>query len=272
MSETYSQCPRCNYTPAAPLPMNEACPACGIYPFKWEHHLSSGQFVPTHQPTASSVSVTTSSLRTRWAAVEPIIRIKIGLMLAFLGGFMAAESLASGMVFKEWKGYVFSRARAPLVFWFLVLSASASAIFGAYLAFVDLMQDPPDSEVAALGINRTKTFQYLGLFCILAVIYSIYFMWVIERREIEIDPMWPLAKVCLISALPFGVMAWAERPWRSSDAAPVSVAAWIAVFYVFLIKYPGQCPFSAFLLFVPLVLSALVGHTVGAIRHQQAPA
>lgn len=35
MSETYSQCPKCNYKPPASLPISEPCPACGIYIFKW---------------------------------------------------------------------------------------------------------------------------------------------------------------------------------------------------------------------------------------------
>ena len=107
--------------------------------------------------------------------------------------------------------------------------------------------------------------QYLGLFCVLVVIYSIYMKGIItgpDGGEVS-APFGSLAKFCLISALPFGVLACSDQPWRSSDAAPVSVAAWIAVFYAFSLKYPGQCPFSAFLLFVPLVLSALLGHTVG---------
>ena len=204
MSETYSQCPRCNYKPAAPLPISEPCPACGIYTFKWGQHVS----VPSSKPTPRW------SLRTRWAGVDPIIRIKMGLMVAGLGGFTSLQSLASGTVFSDWKGYVFSRANAPLVFWFLVLTASAAAIFGACLAVVDLIKDPPDSEVAALGINRAKIFQYVWLFCLLVVIYSIYFKGIIERRnEVEpSDPMWSLAKVCLISAVPFGLLACSDRP------------------------------------------------------------
>ncbi|MDD5057574.1 MAG: hypothetical protein PHQ60_06855 [Sideroxydans sp.] len=35
MPDTYSQCPKCNFKPPALLPVNESCPACGIYPFKW---------------------------------------------------------------------------------------------------------------------------------------------------------------------------------------------------------------------------------------------
>lgn len=266
MAGTYSQCPQCNYEPAAPLPTTEPCPACGIYPFKWAHHLS--------VPPSSHERKTSWSLRTRWAGVDPIIRIKMGLMMAFLGSFASVESLASGAIFPESKGHVLSRANTPLGFWVVVLSALAFAIFGACLAVVDLMQDPPDSEVAALGINRAKTFQYLGLFCVLTVIYSIYMKGIIAgRQEVELGfSMSSLAKFCLVSAVPFGVMACSDQPWRSSDAAPVSIAAWTAVFYVFSLKYPGQCPFSAFLLFVPLVLSALLGHATGALCHQQGSA
>ena len=212
-------------------------------------------------------------MRMRWAAADPIVRIKMGLMLASLGGIWSVQSLASGTFsFSSGRnGYVLSRANAPLAFWFLVLSALALTVFGSCMALVDLMKDQPDSEVAALGINRAKVFQYLGLFCVLVVIYSIYLKGVIEgRNEVELsDPVWSLAKFCVISALPFGVLALSDQPWRSSDAAPVSVAAWLAVFYAFSLKYPGQCPFSAFLLFVPLVLSALLGHTVGTLRHYQ---
>jgi succinate dehydrogenase hydrophobic anchor subunit len=261
MSETYSQCPRCNYRPAAPLPVSEPCPACGIYTFKCRQHLS----VPSNEP------ITRSSLRTRWAEVDPIIRIKMGLMLAFLGGLTSAQSLASGTISISRNGYALSRANAPLEFWFLVLSALALAVFGTCLAGVVLMKDRADSEVAALGINRRKIFQYLGLFCVLVVIYSIYMKGIVEGPdEGELSaPVWSLAKFCFISALPFGLLACAAQAWRSSDAAPVSVVAWITVFGGFSLKYPGGCPFAAFLLFVPLVLSALLGHTVGTLFHQE---
>jgi hypothetical protein len=35
MSETYSECPKCKYKAAIPLPVSEPCPACGIYTYKW---------------------------------------------------------------------------------------------------------------------------------------------------------------------------------------------------------------------------------------------
>src|SRR5438445_13527877 len=141
MPETYSQCPQCNYKPAVPLPISDPCPACGIYTFKWGKH----RYVPSNTP------MTRSSMRTRWAAADPIIRIKMGSMLAFLGGWVSVPALASGTITLNRNGHLISRANAPLEFWFLVLSALALAIFGACLAAAGLINDRSDSEVAALG-------------------------------------------------------------------------------------------------------------------------
>lgn len=35
MTDTYSQCPKCGHKFPQPLPASAACPACGIYFFKW---------------------------------------------------------------------------------------------------------------------------------------------------------------------------------------------------------------------------------------------
>ena len=73
---------------------------------------------------------------------------------------------------------------------------------------------------------------------------------------------------CLVSAVPFGVLACTDEPWRSSDAAPVAAVAWTVVFGAHLLKYPDACPFLAYLLFFPLVLSALLGRGVGTLCHR----
>lgn len=36
MPDTYTDCPKCGYKFPQPLPSNAACPACGIYFFKWQ--------------------------------------------------------------------------------------------------------------------------------------------------------------------------------------------------------------------------------------------
>jgi hypothetical protein len=70
---------------------------------------------------------------------------------------------------------------------------------------------------------------------------------------------------CLIFALPFSVLAFSDKTWRSSDAAPVSLGAWAAVFLGFSFEYSDTCPMTAALLFLPLVLSALLAHVVGTL-------
>src|ERR1700674_3453268 len=108
-------------------------------------------------------------------------------MLAFFGGFTSVQSLASGRVFSERNGHVLSRANAPLEFWFLVLSAVALAIVGTCLAVLPLIKDRTDGDVAALGINRTKIFMYLGLFGVLVVMYSIYLKGIIAGVQHPVE-------------------------------------------------------------------------------------
>ena len=40
VTDTYSQCPKCGYKLPQPLPASAACPACGVYFFKWAQPLS----------------------------------------------------------------------------------------------------------------------------------------------------------------------------------------------------------------------------------------
>lgn len=39
MSKVYTQCPKCGHKPPHPLPASAACPACGIFFFKWAQPL-----------------------------------------------------------------------------------------------------------------------------------------------------------------------------------------------------------------------------------------
>ena len=65
-------------------------------------------------------------------------------------------------------------------------------------------------------------------------------------------------------------MQWSDIPFVPSSRTLRQFAGlWIAVFGGFSLKYPGGCPFAAFLLFVPLVLSALLGHTVGTLCQKE---
>jgi hypothetical protein len=132
-------------------------------------------------------------------------------------------------------------------------------------------KDRPDSELAALGINRHKILQYLGLFCLLAVMHSIYLKGILDGPANGELTWWSIGRFCAISALPFGVLACSDGSWRSCDAVPVSAVAWIAVYACFSLKHPDGCPWTIFLLFIPLIFCAQLGHTVGALfQHEDA--
>jgi presenilin-like A22 family membrane protease len=114
--------------------------------------------------------------------------------------------------------------------------------------------------------NR-KVVQYLALFCILVIIYAIYLAMHLRviRAGIEPDSVFgPLAKLCLLSALPFAVLAYSDNTWCSNDAAPVCVAAWIAV----CLGFSFQCKICALgmtTIFFPFILSALLAHGFGTL-------
>jgi presenilin-like A22 family membrane protease len=114
--------------------------------------------------------------------------------------------------------------------------------------------------------NR-KTFQYLALFFFLVVIYAIYLAMHLRaiHAATESDSLFgPLAKLCLISALPFAVLAYSDKGWCSNDAAPVCVAAWITA----CVGLSFQCKICALGLatvFFPFILSALLAHGFGTL-------
>ena len=120
------------------------------------------------------------------------------------------------------------------------------------------------SVEADYGLTPRKILEYAGLFCLLAVIYTIYLYGILKEPD-ELD-LARVGRFCVISAVPFGVLAFFDASWRSRDAAPVALGAWVAVFLGFSEKYGGGCPPTAAFLFTPLVFSALVAHVMGAFR------
>ena len=134
---------------------------------------------------------------------------------------------------------------------------------------LDLFMERLITVMEEVGLGQRRAQQYAGLFCVLAVIYSIYLHGILSGTEVNFGGR-TLAKFCLISALPFAVLAFADKTWTSSDAAPVSLGAWAAVFGGFTMKYGSGCPITAAALFLPLVLAALLAHIVGALCNMAA--
>jgi len=114
--------------------------------------------------------------------------------------------------------------------------------------------------------NR-KVLQYLALFCFLVVIYALYLAMHLRgiHAGTELNSLFgSLAKLCLISALPFAVLAYSDEAWCSNDAGPVCLAAWITV----CVGFSFQCKICAFGLatvFFPFILSALSAHGFGTL-------
>jgi hypothetical protein len=123
---------------------------------------------------------------------------------------------------------------------------------------------------AALGITGRKVYQYLGLFCFLLVIYSICIPGFVKFLAAEPpegygfgDLMKPLIGFCLVLALPFGVLAYLDKAWRSSDAASVIICAWFAVYLGISAQHAKLCPMGVAIPLLPFILSAHIAHSVG---------
>ena len=112
-----------------------------------------------------------------------------------------------------------------------------------------------------------RVFQYLGLFCFLVFTYAIYLamhLRVIHAGSDLGSLSGPLAKLCFISALPFTVLAYSDKDWSSNDAAPVCLAAWIAVCIGFSFQC-RICVLGVAFAFFPFILSALLAHGFGTL-------
>jgi len=109
--------------------------------------------------------------------------------------------------------------------------------------------------------SERKALQSLGLFCFLVVTYAIYLGMHLGVLRAGPDQ---LAKICFISAFPFAFLAYSDNAWSSNDAAPVSLAAWIAVCFAFSFKCT-ICVIGLAVTFFPFILSALFAHGFGAI-------
>jgi len=108
--------------------------------------------------------------------------------------------------------------------------------------------------------SERKVLQYLGLFCFLAFTYAVYLGMHLGVLHTGADQ---LAKICFISALPFALLAYSDNAWSSNDAAPVCLAAWIAVSVAFSFKCT-ICVIGLAVTFFPFILSALLAHGFGA--------
>jgi hypothetical protein len=77
--------------------------------------------------------------------------------------------------------------------------------------------------------------------------------------------MQPLVGPSILSALPFGVLAYFDKTWRSSDGARVIFGAWIAVYIGISAQHDKLCPMGVAIPLLPFILFAQIAHTVGTL-------
>ena len=120
-----------------------------------------------------------------------------------------------------------------------------------------------------LGLTRRKMIEYMGLFFVLLVIYSIClpsYLKFLDAAPARLGLggfMSPLVKFCLVSVLPFGVLAYSDKTWRSSDAASVICGAWGVVYMGLSVQYKELCPMGLLIALIPFILTAQLAHIVG---------
>jgi hypothetical protein len=127
---------------------------------------------------------------------------------------------------------------------------------------------------AGLGITWRKASEYLGLFCFLLAIYWLCISSYVRFIDAEPpsgygfgDLIKPLIGTCLISAFPFGALAYRDKTWRSNDAARVIIATGMAVYMGLSLQYDRVCLYfvAVLLAMVPFVLCAQCAHKIGTL-------
>ena len=142
-----------------------------------------------------------------------------------------------------------------------------------------LLEAIANDEVLSVGgvelpITWRKLSQYLGLSCFLLIIYGLCIAKYVKFIDAEPpsgygfrDVTKPLIGTCLISALPFGLLAYSDKTWRSSDAARVIFGVGAIVLIGLSYEYPRACEYlvAMLLALVAFILSAQLAHKVGTL-------
>jgi hypothetical protein len=123
-------------------------------------------------------------------------------------------------------------------------------------------------------IERRRMLRYFSLFVFLVFVYAVglsrYLNFVSADGKAggpiintPLDLMPPIVWFCILSALPFASLACYDKNWRSSEAAPVCVAAWAVVAVSFMVKLHTNCLLLVAFPFPAFIASAAAAHTAG---------
>jgi hypothetical protein len=123
-------------------------------------------------------------------------------------------------------------------------------------------------------IERRKVLWYVSLFVFLVIVYAVglsrYLNFVAADGKpggpvinTPLDLMPPMVRFCILSALPFAVLACYDKNWRSGEAAAVCAAAWALVAAGFMVKLHTNCLLLVVFPFPAFVASAAAAHAAG---------
>jgi hypothetical protein len=178
----------------------------------------------------------------------------------WIGACLAGDALITGNI--HWsRSFTLSRANSPITFWLFVLFAMAVAIFGTRWEIRNRDAFWEDGEIV-----RRKIFLSIGLFFFLLLVYA-SFLFNFFAGGIVPDPLANTGlflKPCLTAALPFAVLAYADKHWTSNDAAPVCAGGWVAACALLVHKHP-MCALGLGFIFLPFVAATLIAHGVGTL-------
>jgi len=135
---------------------------------------------------------------------------------------------------------------------------------------ISFLREAVAERLTSLGIDRRKISQYLGLFFVVLIFALICISMYLKAVSGPSDDA-HIRAVCgrifrlsLIAAIPFAMLAYFDSNWRSSDAAPVLLAAWIAAYAAFCTKC-AMCVLGVGIPFVIFTFCALLAHVAGIL-------
>jgi hypothetical protein len=116
------------------------------------------------------------------------------------------------------------------------------------------------------GVSIPKAASYAALFTVLSLIDFRYLQAFLDPSAsgpvvLELPE---IVKFVFLTAWPFAAIAVADDRWSSKDGARIAVGAFVAPAAFWFSKCGVSCLGSVTVLFFPFVLSAVIGHAIGA--------
>ena len=126
--------------------------------------------------------------------------------------------------------------------------------------------------LTSADLTPRKLRRYAALFIAVGVIYSLYLQNFLAAGAADAisSPhgfLFAVIKIIVLSGWPFAVASFIDGEWTSRDGARVAVAAFAASIVFWFHRYGIRCFAGSATLFIPFIVSAAIGHHLGALCH-----